>query len=529
VFQHGQLTRQGGVDPRAVTFAVLDLQTTGLHPKQGSRVCEVAVVRMRGDGVVLDEYATLVNPGVRIGNDEFHGITNADVRDAPAFQQVAGDLLAYLSDAVVVGHHLEFEEKFLVAEFGRLNVNLVRVPGLCSLVTSRVQLDRWGYKLDNVASLLTGEWPPALHSALGNARALAASLAKLISEAPRPLYWVGPPPMPLPMLPRTGAIVPRATALRKGGDGWLATLMARLPYMVHSPQPRAGALRDYRALLAHALADGRIVGDEASQLAILAARAGLTQNTARQVHEEFLTEARARAEADGVVTSAELRELQRAAKELAASHLISDLEEAAAANRATNRGPLKGWRLMPVGDSPQVAETVEYAVEHGAKVAVNITKTVRMLITDGASAEDPRIAKAHALGVDILTAEQARKFLEGEIAKTATSLFSDADGEQIADRLAVERAAAAVPARPEWHEFWRPRELTPAEYRKRFIEGGDDWDQAQSVTITVPAGVSHARSLKADDVKPKGGCAVVLLLGGAIAAGATELVRQFAG
>ncbi|HEX5541633.1 MAG TPA: 3'-5' exonuclease [Micromonospora sp.] len=515
MFTRGHLTRQSGVDPRALTFAVLDLETTGLHPNRGSRVCEVGIVRMRGDGVVLDEYSTLVNPGLRITNDEYHGITNADVKHAPTFQQIAGDVLAYLSGAIVVSHNLEYEEKFLVAEFGRLGVTLPQVPGLCTLVTSRTHLDRWGYKLDNVANLLTGEWPAALHSALGDARALAAALAKLIAEAPQPLFWQGPQAGSLPSLPRSGIIAPRAASLRKGTEGWLATMTARLPYMASPPPPRPDGLRDYRALLAHALSDGRIVGEEATQLAVLAARAGLTQTTARQVHEEFLAEARARAEADGVVTSAELRELQRAAKELAASHLISDLEEAAAANRARSNGPLKSWRILPIGDSASIAQVVDFAVEQGAKVAVNLTKTVRLVIADGAAENDPRIAKAGTEGVGVLPPDQARKVLEDEVAKLRGGLFSDPAGELVADRISAERAAATRPARPEWHEFWRRRELTAAEYHAMFVERRDDWDESyHEIRVTVPA------------AQKKSGCASAAVLVGVVLIGVAELIRQ---
>jgi DNA polymerase-3 subunit epsilon len=526
MFVRGQLTRQRGVDPRGLTFAVLDMQTTGLDPRQGARVCEVAVVRMRGDGTVLDEYSTLVNPGVPITNDEFHGITDADVRYAPPFNQVVGDVLAYLAGAIVVSHKLDFDEGFLAAELGRLGVTLHGVPGLCTLVTSRVQLDRWGYKLDNVASLLLGDWPPALHSALGNARAIAGVVAKLITEAPQPLAWVGPPPVPLPSLPRTGVIAPRAASLRKGADGWLATLAARLPLMAYSPQPRPDGLRDYRALLTHALADGRIVGEEAAQLAMVAARAGLTQTTARQVHEEFLAEARARAEADGVVTSTELRELQRAAKELAASHLITDLEAAAAANRARSSGPLKSWRIMKVGDSAGLAEVVDFAVEHGAKIAANVTKTVRLVISDGAAENDPRIARAHAAGIQVVPPDQARKILEQEVARTAATLFADPAGAAVAEQLAAERAAASRPARPEWHEYWRERELTPAEYHEMYVARQDDWDDDyQEIRITLPASPRTQPARTAAAAK-KGGCLSAVALVGGFLTAAAELIRS---
>ncbi|MET7373440.1 3'-5' exonuclease [Micromonospora arida] len=524
MFVRGQLTRHPGIDPHTLTFAVLDLETTGLYPNKGSRVCEVAIVRMRGDGVVLDEYSTLVNPGLRIANDEIHGITNADVAHAPTFQEIAGDVLAHLGGAIVVGHNLDFEEKFLAAEFGRLGVSLQPVPGLCTLVTARIQLDRWGYKLDNIANLVTGEWPTALHSALGDARALAATLAKLIAEAPHPLAWAGRAPAPLPELPRTGRIAPRAAGLRKGSEGWLATLTARLPYMVDSPPPRPDGLRDYRALLTHALADGRIVGDEAAQLATLAARAGLTQSTARQVHEEFLAEARARAEADGIVTSTELKELQRAARELAASHLIVDLEEAAAANRARGNGPLRGWRIMPIGDAAAVMDVLDYAVEHGAKVAVNVTKTVRFVVSDGAAQDDPRVVKATTAGVDILESEQARKLLEGEVAKVHGGLFADPGGEELANRLAAERAATSRQARPEWHEFWRPQELTPGDYQKRFVDRRDDWDAAYEIHVTLPA--TAGRAPVAAVAQKKSGCAAAIAVGGAVIIGVAEFVRQ---
>lgn len=384
--------------------------------------------------------------------------------------------------------------------------------------------------MDDLATLITGEWPAARHSALGDARALAAMLAKLIAAAPQPLYWTGPSPVPLPALPRTGFIAPRATGLRKGNEGWLATLTARLPVMVYPPPPRPEGLCDYRALLSHALADGRIVGEEARQLAVVAARAGLTQTTARQVHEEFLAEARARAEADGVVTSAELRELQRAAKELAASHLISDLAEAAAADRARASGPLKGWRILPIGDSAAVTGVVDAAVGHGARVAVNLTKTVRLVVTDGAAADDPRISKARSLGIDVVSPDQAQTVIAQEIARAGRKLFADPAGARVADQIAAERAAEARAARPEWHECWRPRELTPAEYHTQFVERRDDWDDwgddrySREVRITIAPPQTRAARVPAG--QRQGGCLSAVVLIAVVLAAVLEFARQ---
>lgn len=526
IFAFGQLTRANGIDPRGFTYAVIDLETTGLNPARGSRICEVGIVRMRGDGVVLDEYSTLVDPGMRITNDEYHGITNADVKGAPTFAQVVGDVLAYISGTIVVGHNLEFEDKFLTAEFGRLGVNLPTIPGLCTLVMSRMHLDRYGYRLDEIANLVTGEWPRAAHSALGDARTLALTLSKFISEAPQRLAWAGGSPVLLPPYPRTGFIAPRAAGLRKGAEGWLATLTARLPLMAQSPMPRPQGVAEYQAMLGHALADGRIVGEEAGQLAVLAARAGLTQTTARQVHEHFLATVRARAEADGIVTPVELKELQRAAKELAASHLISDLEEIARADRAKKNGPLKGWRLLPVGDAS--GEVMDFAVTNGATAAVNVTKTVRLVIAADA-ADDPRVMKALAEGIRVVTPEQALEILQAEISAKRGGLFANSEGQVLSEQLAAEREQQARAGRPEWHEAWRRRELSPADYRKEFVDRHTEWDRPRGERV-VHVSVQPQSSPRAQRVNKtaakQSGCASVLLVIGGVGAVLAEVLRQ---
>ena len=53
------------IDPNqalsATTFAVLDVETTGLSAAYGHRVCEVGCLRVRGEGE-LDRFESLVDP-----------------------------------------------------------------------------------------------------------------------------------------------------------------------------------------------------------------------------------------------------------------------------------------------------------------------------------------------------------------------------------------------------------------------------------------------------------------------------------
>ncbi|MGE0370164.1 MAG: exonuclease domain-containing protein, partial [Candidatus Dadabacteria bacterium] len=50
------------LSPSEVPFAFLDVETTGLDPATGDRVCEIAVLKTV-DGEEVDRFVTLVNPG----------------------------------------------------------------------------------------------------------------------------------------------------------------------------------------------------------------------------------------------------------------------------------------------------------------------------------------------------------------------------------------------------------------------------------------------------------------------------------
>src|SRR6476661_7904688 len=90
-----------------VTFAVLDVETTGLSPALGDRICEVAIVRGRA-GLVLDSYTSLVNPQrfIGAGARRVHGISANMVHRAPAFGEVAPEVATRLAETVLVGHNI---------------------------------------------------------------------------------------------------------------------------------------------------------------------------------------------------------------------------------------------------------------------------------------------------------------------------------------------------------------------------------------------------------------------------------------
>jgi DNA polymerase-3 subunit epsilon len=156
--------------------ACVDLETTGGHAAR-DRVIEAGIVLLE-DGAVVEEYATLVNPGVRIpfGIQQFTGITDAMVADAPPFEAVAGAIAERLEGRLFVAHNARFDYGFLRSEFRRLGQHF-RAPVLCTVRLSRALTPaERGHNLDAVMQR-HGIDCDARHRALGDAKVLAAFLA----------------------------------------------------------------------------------------------------------------------------------------------------------------------------------------------------------------------------------------------------------------------------------------------------------------------------------------------------------------
>ena len=140
-----------------VTFAVVDVETTGLSPARGDRICEVAVVRARA-GQVLDTFTTLVNPqrSIGAGARRVNGITANMVHRAPVFADVAGEVATLLAGTTLVGHNVGFDLGFLRNEMTPAAGGAAALP---PLVVDTLQVARSCYQfpsnsLESISALL---------------------------------------------------------------------------------------------------------------------------------------------------------------------------------------------------------------------------------------------------------------------------------------------------------------------------------------------------------------------------------------
>ncbi len=105
---------------------VLDTETTGLDPRHGHRIIEVACIEMENRRLTGHHLHKYVNPEREIdeGAQAVHGISLEFLADKPKFADIADEFLEFISGAELIIHNAPFDIGFLNAELDRLG----RVP-----------------------------------------------------------------------------------------------------------------------------------------------------------------------------------------------------------------------------------------------------------------------------------------------------------------------------------------------------------------------------------------------------------------
>lgn len=312
---------------RRAEFAVVDVETTGLFARAYDRVIEIAIVSVDGDGEWLDEYATLVNPERDLGRTDIHGIRGSDVREAPRFEDILGDVSERLRGRVPVAHNARFDRDFLAAEFARCGHVLPEEDWLCTMqlggaATGARRLgaccDALGISLSNAHSALDDACAAAavLIACLGNRRLAVDVLPLLASATEAADVW--PDVAPCGLCVRRGAVEPRRAS-------FVTRLLDLLPDV--SEAAAADARTAYLELLDRALEDRQLTAVEVDSLHELAGAWGLGRAMVESLHRRYFEELLRLARADDIVTDAERADLETVAAVLALPPI--DVEAAA--------------------------------------------------------------------------------------------------------------------------------------------------------------------------------------------------------
>ena len=105
------------------SLVVFDLETTGAD-RLTDRIVEIAALRITRDGTHAT-FERRVNPGMRIPKEStaVHGISDADVRYAPTFREIARDVGRFFEGCDLAGYNVRaFDVPVLVRELERAGV-----------------------------------------------------------------------------------------------------------------------------------------------------------------------------------------------------------------------------------------------------------------------------------------------------------------------------------------------------------------------------------------------------------------------
>lgn len=416
-------------------FAIVDVETTGLSPRQ-NRIVELAVVRVDSEGNVVDEWSTRFNPEGPVGATHIHGITEADVAGAPLFRDVAARLIPYISGVPIAAHNANFDLAFLRAEFQRAGWDAPWLPAFCTLDGSREYLPDLERRRLADCCWAAGVPLENAHSALGDARATAGLLRFYLARAgrrqsqvltalradARSVSWPhspsrAPAPSFASLADETRDRPKRITPARPKQPPLLRQLTdVSLLEAVEEGAPE-GTLA-YLETLLDALEDGEISDEEAGELGELIGVYGLTDTDLHAAHRAFVLALAHKAVDDGHVSRDEHEELHTLCDALdvpraTVNELIAHAAAARAARMSADLLPLPddwgfgvplrvGDKVVFTGCDDRQRDRLERrATELGVRVMNNVSRLTSMLVTDG-SMDGTKLAKAREVGTRIV-------------------------------------------------------------------------------------------------------------------------------
>lgn len=152
-------------------FVVIDTETTGFSAYAGDEIVQIALLEYQGLAPTGAEYVSLVQPGCSIppASTAIHGIDDTMVRDAPRIDDIIDDVVNFIDHAVIVGHHVAFDLRFLNRVMHRCLYCRLPQPTIDTMLLYLAYAGRFGhYELEEVATAcgieLTGR-----HDARGDA------------------------------------------------------------------------------------------------------------------------------------------------------------------------------------------------------------------------------------------------------------------------------------------------------------------------------------------------------------------------
>jgi len=385
----------GGAD----RFVVVDTETTGVYPTD--RIVELAVITLDLDGMVVEMWDTLVNPMRDVSASHIHGITASMVRDAPTFDDIAGDVAMRLHGACFIAHNIPFDTRMLDHEFRRLAEELVVLRGIDTYAES-------GCRLSQACSVFDIDL-----SGAHRARTDAWATAQLFLQLARTCDRGGPAAAPVGLF-RTGRVLRREdTAPVQLEEPPLITYLAsRL-----SMDGLAVRQQQYLEVLGRALADLHFDREERAEMAAFARELQLSDAQVAQAHRRYMNELIDEALSDDELTDEEYDMLVRVASALDFDQSKVEARVACFRTEESLTVLSAGMQVVFTGDHPRYArdELHARASARGLLPANGVSKTTGFVCAADAATTSGKAAMARRYGIPVITVDEFVRAKIGDI------------------------------------------------------------------------------------------------------------------
>ncbi len=166
-----------------LTIIAFDTETTGLQPSKGDKIISIGALRIRNGKIREGEiYETLVDPQMEIPeySIQFHNISDDMVKGKPRLSEVLPDFISFCDGAVLLGHNVAFDIKFIDIQLESEGKQNLDHPVLDTLLLSYVLHDHYeDHNLKSLAERL-GIKVVGLHTAVGDAMMTAEVFLRLL-------------------------------------------------------------------------------------------------------------------------------------------------------------------------------------------------------------------------------------------------------------------------------------------------------------------------------------------------------------
>jgi len=403
------------------SFVVVDCETTGYHPRAHHRIVELALIPMNGDGRRDPGWSTLIDPGRDLGPTDVHGIRGRDLRGAPRFNDVVGDVLDRIAGRVVVAHNATFDCAFLTAELTRAEIAVDMLPALCTMrLAHRTGLRAGRLALADCCRAL-GIGYETTHEAMADARAcaelFAAYLPRLRAAGLDTLASLDcPSPLPIDAWPTSDRRSPSKLRASTAASPQEPSFVARLAREAAATSaPVMIQVASYLDVLDRALEDRHLSGLEQDELAEVAMMLGFTVDEVRRIHADYLGTLIALAYRDGVVTEREQADLNLVAEVLGLDGIDEVVAELASARSSATSSTepersvigqsvcFTGTLLCSYEGRPLTRDDAHgLATKAGMTIAWSVTKQLDILVVADPNSLSGKAQKAHRYGTRII-------------------------------------------------------------------------------------------------------------------------------